>query len=58
MHSIMHLLPYSAKRWRRKRLANPTEDYIAKKILVIASLKNNKTLLAKSVGNYQYVCDV
>ena len=42
-------LPYRAKRWRWKTLANPTEDCIGKKILVNASLTSNETLFAKMV---------
>ena len=38
-------------------LMNPTEDCIGKKILVIAYLTNNETLLAKNVGIYWYVFD-
>ena len=37
---------------------NLAEDYIGERNIGIASLTNNKTLLAKVVGNYRYVCDV
>ena len=43
----INYLPYGVK-WRWKTMVNPTEDYTGGKILMFASLTNNKTLLAKN----------
>ena len=51
-------IPYSAKRWWWKTLANPTEDCIGEKNIGECIPHKEQNVIGENGGNNRCVCDV